>query len=157
VELCNAALSKLVRVCGAQQAALAHQHVPMLDRITYVVQTMASAGMSVREEVASRAMTSTGHEASYSDCNAPISQTAGTRKGARHARVLTTVLGLDSQLDAVNRDTVVFPTCCAEHVSGITSRPVEPVAVDLKIALVSAMAQVLSVEAGSSQSSTNCS
>jgi hypothetical protein len=40
---------------------------------------------------------------------------------------------------------VVFPTCCTEHVSGITSRPVEPVAVDLKIALVSAMAEMRSV------------
>ena len=37
VELCNVVLSKLVHVGGAQQAALAQQHVPTLDRLAYVV------------------------------------------------------------------------------------------------------------------------
>ena len=52
-----------------------------------------------------------------------------------------------------DRDTVVFrPVHRARQRHNVT--PVEPVAVDLKIALVSAMAEMRSVEAGSSESST---
>jgi hypothetical protein len=53
------------------------------------------------------------------------------------------------------RDTAVFPNFYAEQASGITSRHLEAAAVDLKIALVSAMPEGRLLEAGSSEFSTN--
>jgi hypothetical protein len=49
----------------------------------------------------------------------------------------------------------VFPTFYAEQASGMTSRHLEAAAVDLKIALVSAMPERRLLEAGSGEFSTN--